>query len=68
MTSRRNARQWTYIVMEALAEAKIQRDKIITIHVARDKSFMAVEEAIMALMAEGVEAAFRLDIQKHTLH
>mgnify|MGYP001203640586 CR=1 FL=1 len=68
MTSRRNARQWTHIVMEALAEAKIQRDKIITIHVAKDSSFVAVEHAIMALMADGVEAAFRLDIQKHTLH
>tara|TARA_E500000318_G_scaffold11737_2_gene10601 strand:- start:1455 stop:1619 length:165 start_codon:yes stop_codon:yes gene_type:complete len=54
--------------MEALAEAKIQRDKIITIHVAKDSSFVAVEHAIMALMADGVEAAFRLDIQKHTLH
>lgn len=68
MTSRRNARQWTHIVLDALAEAKVQRDKIITIHVAKDESFMAVEHAIMALMADGVEAAFRLDIKKHTLH
>lgn len=68
MTSSRRALQWTTIVMGALADARRNPDKMINIEVAKEESAMVVEQAIMALMAQGEMAAFRLVVDLKTLH
>mgnify|MGYP001337020610 FL=1 len=68
MTSSRRALQWTTIVMGALADARNNPDKMINIEVAKEESAMVVEQAIMALMAQGEMAAFRLVVDLKTLH
>ena len=52
--------EWTAIVLEALAAAVKHPHKTITIDVATEDSY--------ELIAEGNEAAWRIRIQKHTLH
>tara|TARA_R100001443_G_scaffold100560_2_gene108010 strand:+ start:3667 stop:3879 length:213 start_codon:yes stop_codon:yes gene_type:complete len=64
----RRALQWTTIVMGALADAKNNPDKMINIEVAKEESAIVVEQAIMALMAQGEMAAFRLVVDLKTLH
>tara|TARA_A100001201_G_C4084679_1_gene200070 strand:- start:1098 stop:1304 length:207 start_codon:yes stop_codon:yes gene_type:complete len=68
MTSSRRALQWTTIVMGALTDARNNPDKMINIEVAKEESAMVVEQAIMALMAQGEMAAFRLVVDLKTLH
>ena len=68
MISSRRALQWTTIVMGALADAKRYPDKMITIQLAKEESALVIEEAIMALMAEGNLAAFRIGVEVKTLH
>ena len=68
MTSSRRALQWTTIVMGALADTRNNPDKMINIEVAKEESAMVVEQAIMALMAQGEMAAFRLVVDLKTLH
>jgi|TARA_S200000501_G_scaffold374504_1_gene424232 DNA-binding TFAR19-related protein (PDSD5 family) len=60
--------QWTQIVLEALIEAKLHPDKIINIQVGSPKSAEAVEQAIIALIADGNVEALRLNIELHTLN
>ena len=60
--------QWTTIVMEALAEAVKNPNKTVTIDVATADSYELIDDALFALIAEGNEAAWRIRIQKHTLH
>jgi len=66
MTSR--ALQWTTIVMEALVQAKQNPHREITIDVATAEAFEVIDNALFALIAEGNEAAWRIRIEKHTLH
>ena len=60
--------QWTTIVMEALAEAVKNPNKTVTIDVATADSYELIDDALFALIAEGNEAAWRIKLQKHTLH
>jgi len=60
--------QWTTIVMEALAEAVKNPNKTVTIDVATADSYELIDDALFALIAEGNEAAWRIRLQKHTLH
>ena len=67
-TKTSEALQWTTIVMEALAEAVKNQNKTIVIDVATADSYELIDDALFALIAEGNEAAWRIRIQKHTLH
>ena len=67
-TKTSEALQWTTIVMEALAEAVKNPNKTIVIDVATEDSYELIDNAVFALIAEGNEAAWRIRIQKHTLH
>ena len=67
-TKTSEALQWTTIVMEALAEAVKNPNKTIVIDVATADSYELIDDALFALIAEGNEAAWRIRIQKHTLH
>lgn len=60
--------EWTAIVLEALAAAVKNPHKTITIDVATEDSYELIDNAVFALIAEGNEAAWRIRIQKHTLH
>lgn len=60
--------QWTAIVMEALSEATKNPHKYITIDVATEDAYEIIDNAVFALIAEGNEAAWRIRLQKHTLH
>ena len=62
----RRALQWTTIVMSA--DAKRNPDKFVNIEVAKEESAMVVEQALMALMAQGEMAAFRITVDLKTLH
>ena len=64
----RRALQWTTIVMSALADAKRNPDKFVNIEVAKEESAMVVEQALMALIAQGEMAAFRITVDLKTLH
>ena len=66
MTS--EAIQWTSLVMEALAQATKNQHKTITIDVASLEAYELIDNAVFALIAEGNEAAWRIQIKKHTLH
>jgi len=68
MISKGQALQWTTIVMSALADAKRNPDKLITIQVGRPESATVIEEAIMALMAQGNLDALRIQVEIETLH
>ena len=67
-TKTSEALQWTTIVMEALAEAVRNPDKTVVIDVATIDSYELIDDALFALIAEGNEAAWRIRLQKHTLH
>ena len=67
-TKTSKALQWTTIVMEALAEAVKNPNKTIVIDVATADSYELIDDALFALIAEGNEAAWRIKLQKHTLH
>ena len=67
-TKTSEALQWTTIVMEALAEAVKNPNKTIVIDVATADSYELIDDALFALIAEGNEAAWRIQIKKHTLH
>ena len=54
--------------MEALAEAVKNPNKTVTIDVATADSYELIDDALFALIAEGNEAAWRIKLQKHTLH
>ena len=60
--------EWTAIVLEALAAAVKHPHKTITIDVATEDSYELIDNAVFSLIAEGNEAAWRIRIQKHTLH
>ena len=60
--------QWTSIVMDALAQAVKHPHKRITIDVATIDAYELIDNALFGLIAEGNEAAWRIRIQKHTLH
>ena len=60
--------QWSAIVLEALAEATKHPNKMITIDVATEDAYEIIDNAVFALIAEGNEAAWRIRLQKHTLH
>lgn len=68
MISKGQALQWTTIVMSALADAKRNPDKLITIQVGRPESAAVIEEAIMALMGQGNLDALRIQVELETLH
>ena len=68
ITETSEAVQWTTIVMEALAQAVKNPLKTVTIDVATEDAYELIDNAIFALIAEGNEAAWRIRIQKHTLH
>ncbi len=68
MISKGQALQWTTIVMSALADAKRNPDKLITIQVGRPESVAVIEEAIMALMGQGNLDALRIQVELETLH
>mgnify|MGYP003137159809 FL=1 len=68
MISKGQALQWTTIVMSALADAKRNPDKLITIQVGRPESAAVIEEAIMALMGQGNLDALRIQVEIETLH
>ena len=68
MISKGQALQWTTIVMSALADAKRNPDKLITIQVGRPESAEVIEEAIMALMGQGNLDALRIQVEIETLH
>ena len=67
-TKTSEALQCTTIVMEALAEAVKNPNKTIVIDVATADSYELIDDALFALIAEGNEAAWRIKLQKHTLH
>ena len=67
-TETSEAVQWTTIVMEALAQAVKNPLKTVTIDVATEDAYELIDNAIFALIAEGNEAAWRIRLQKHTLH
>ena len=67
MTFRRDI-QWTSIVLQALIDAKQNPEKMITIQVAKPESANAVEQAILALMADGNTEAWRISVELHTLN
>ena len=67
-TKTSEALQWSTIVMEALSEAVKNPNKTVTIDVATADSYELIDDALFALIAEGNEAAWRIRIQKHTLH
>ena len=67
MTSRRDI-QWTSIVLQALIDAKQNPHKMISIQVATPESAEAVEQAILALMADGNTEAWRISVELHTLN
>tara|TARA_Y100001970_G_scaffold257126_1_gene335463 strand:- start:273 stop:437 length:165 start_codon:yes stop_codon:yes gene_type:complete len=54
--------------MEALAQAVKNPLKTVTIDVATEDAYELIDNAIFALIAEGNEAAWRIRLQKHTLH
>ena len=60
--------QWTTIVMEALAQAEKNPRKRITIDVATEEAYEIIDNALFTLIADGSEAAWRIRLQKHTLH
>ena len=60
--------EWTAIVMEALAQAVKHPTKTVTKDVATNESYELIDNALFALIAEGNEAAWRIRIEKHTLH
>jgi len=68
ITETSEAVQWTTIVMEALAQAVKNPLKTVTIDVATEDAYELIDNAIFALIAEGNEAAWRIRLQKHTLH
>ena len=68
ITETSEAVQWTTIVMEALAQAVKNPLKTVTIDVATEDAYELIDDAIFALIAEGNEAAWRIRLQKHTLH
>lgn len=68
MISKGHALQWTTIVMRALADARRNPDKLITIQVGRPESAAVIEEAIMALMGQGNLDALRIQVELETLH
>ena len=67
-TKTSEALQWTTIVMEALAEAVKNPNKTMVIDVATADRYELIDDALFALIAEGNEAAWRIKLQKHTLH
>ena len=67
-TSDKEALQWTTIVMDSLAQAVKNPFDTVTIDVALTESYELLDDALFALIAEGNEAAWRIRIQKHTLH
>lgn len=60
--------QWTTIVMSALADAKKHPNKRVVIDVATDFAYTIIDEALFALIAQGDDAAWRIELRKHTLH
>tara|TARA_Y100001978_G_scaffold141810_1_gene126908 strand:- start:166 stop:387 length:222 start_codon:yes stop_codon:yes gene_type:complete len=67
-TSDAEALEWTTIVMDALEQAVKHPNKTVTIDVALTESYELLDDALFALIAEGNEAAWRIRLQKHTLH
>ena len=60
--------QWTTIVMSALADAKKNPQKRVVIDVATEFAYTIIDEALFTLIAQGDEAAWRIELKKHTLH
>ena len=54
--------------MDALVQAKQNPHREITIDVATAEAFEVIDNALFALIAEGNEAAWRINVHKHTLH
>jgi len=68
LTTTSKAMQWTEIVMDALAQATKHPAKRITIDVATEEAYEIIDNALFTLIADGNEAAWRIRLQKHTLH
>ena len=60
--------QWTTMVMTAVVEAEKFPNKRITIDVGTEEAFEIIDEALFALIAAGNQAAWRINLVKHTLH
>ena len=60
--------QWTTIVMDALAQAEKNPRKSIFIDVATEEAYEIIDNALFTLIADGNQAAWRIRLQRHTLH
>ena len=60
--------QWTTIVMNALVDVQKNPRKRVTIDVATEEAFRIVDDALFALITQGNEAAWRIELRRHTLH
>ena len=60
--------QWTTIVMAALSDAKKHPHKRVVIDVATDFAYTLIDDALFTLIAQGDDAAWRIELKQHTLH